>query len=223
MKKLKNNKAITLLALVITIIIMLLLAAVAIQMTFGENGLIVKATQAKAEQAKAELYETAKLSYLNLKTKSLENGQPTPEVALAISTTDFISKYNVLGDTITDKKGEIIDTKENLLKILKTFMTNSDAPTVAEVDKDKLILRINIKTTTNLELLNEGAGAPIKAEFHDGSTGEFKYDYAPSPSITKTYTPGTYILKLFTEYAWSGLSGLEVKINNSFATIDIIN
>lgn len=223
MKKLKNNKAITLLALVITIIIMLLLAAVAIQMTFGENGLIVKATQAKAEQAKAELYETAKLSYLNLKSKSLENGQPTPEVALAISATDFISKYNVLGDNITDKKGEIIDTKENLLKMLKTFMTTSDAPTVAEVDKDKLILRINIKTTTNLELLNEGAGAPIKAEFHDGSTGEFKYDYAPSPSITKTYTPGTYILKLFTEYAWSGLSGLEVKINNSFATIDIIN
>ena len=223
MKKLKNNKAITLLALVITIIIMLLLAAVAIQMTFGENGLIVKATKAKAEQAKAELYETAKLSYLNLKSKSLENGQPTPEVALAISATYFISKYNVLGDNITDKKGEIIDTKENLLKILKTFMTNSDAPTVAEVDKDKLILRINIKTTTNLELLNEGAGAPIKAEFHDGSTGEFKYDYAPSPSITKTYTPGTYILKLFTEYAWSGLSGLEVKINNSFATIDIIN
>lgn len=223
MKKLKNNKAITLLALVITIIIMLLLAAVAIQMTFGENGLIVKATQAKAEQAKAELYETAKLSYLNLKSKSLENGQPTPEVALAISATDIISKYNVLGDNITDKKGEIIDTKENLLKMLKTFMTTSDAPTVAEVDKDKLILRINIKTTTNLELLNEGAGAPIKAEFHDGSTGEFKYDYAPSPSITKTYTPGTYILKLFTEYAWSGLSGLEVKINNSFATIDIIN
>ena len=223
MKKFKNNKAITLLALVITIIIMLLLAAVAIQMTFGENGLIVKATQAKAEQAKAELYETAKLSYLNLKTKSLENGQPTPEVALAISATDFISKYNVLGDNITDKKGEIIDTKENLLKILKTFMTNSDAPTVAEVDKDKLILRINIKTTTNLELLGNGSGAPIKAEFHDGSTGEFKYDYAPSPSITKTYTPGTYILKLFSEYDWSSLSGLEVKINNSFATIDIIN
>lgn len=47
MNKLKNTNAITLLALVITIIIMLLLAAVAIQMTFGENGLIIKATQAK--------------------------------------------------------------------------------------------------------------------------------------------------------------------------------
>lgn len=80
MKKLKNNKAITLLALVITIIIMLLLAAVAIQMTFGENGLIVKATQAKAEQAKAELYDIAKLEYLNLRTKAIENNQPEPTV-----------------------------------------------------------------------------------------------------------------------------------------------
>ena len=37
----RKNKGITLLALVITIIIMLLLAAVAMQMAFGENGLIV--------------------------------------------------------------------------------------------------------------------------------------------------------------------------------------
>ena len=121
------------------------------------------------------------------------------------------------------KNNEVIDTKENLLKELEKLSTDSGTPTIAEVDKDKLILRINIKTTTNLELLGHGSGAPIKAEFHDGSTGEFKYDYAPSPSITKTYTPGTYILKLFSEYDWSGLSWLEVKINNSFATIDIIN
>ena len=47
MKKFKNKNAITLVALVITIIIMLLLAVVAIQMAIGENGLIAKATQAK--------------------------------------------------------------------------------------------------------------------------------------------------------------------------------
>ena len=50
----RKNKGITLLALVITIIIMLLLAAVAMQMAFGENGLIVKSTQARIEQAKTE-------------------------------------------------------------------------------------------------------------------------------------------------------------------------
>lgn len=38
----KNKKGITLIALVITIIIMLILAAVAVQMSMGDNGLIKK-------------------------------------------------------------------------------------------------------------------------------------------------------------------------------------
>lgn len=59
----RKNKGITLLALVITIIIMLLLAAVAMQMAFGENGLIVKSTQARIEQAKTELLEGSSLQF----------------------------------------------------------------------------------------------------------------------------------------------------------------
>ena len=112
----ENSK--TLIALVITIVIMLLLAAIVIQMAIGENGLVVKTIQAKKEQAKAELYDTAKLSYANLKVKALENGQPEPQVELALSTIEFRDKYNIVGDDITDKKGEKIDTKENVLKAI---------------------------------------------------------------------------------------------------------
>ena len=79
MKIYKNKNWITLIALVITIIIMLLLAAIAIQLTLGENGLISKANQAKIEQEKSELYDDAKLEYLNLKTKAIENSQPDPK------------------------------------------------------------------------------------------------------------------------------------------------
>lgn len=49
MNNFRNKNAITLVALVITIIIMLLLAVVAIQLTIGENGLIAKSTQAKTQ------------------------------------------------------------------------------------------------------------------------------------------------------------------------------
>ena len=73
-KKRKKKNAITLLALVITIVIMLLLAGVVIQMTMGENGLIAKSEQAQKAQAKAELYDTAKLSYANLKGLNVKNG-----------------------------------------------------------------------------------------------------------------------------------------------------
>lgn len=110
-RKTKNKNAITLIALVITIVIMLLLAAVAIQLTIGENGLIIKATKAKAEQAKSELYDTAKLEYLNLKTRAVTNNQPEPKVEAVLSETNFLSKYNIVDDNITNKNNEIIETK----------------------------------------------------------------------------------------------------------------
>lgn len=223
MKIYKNKNGITLIALVITIIIMLLLAAIAIQLTLGENGLISKANQAKIEQEKSELYDDAKLEYLNLKTKAIENSQPDPKAESILSEINFLNKYNIIGDNITNKKSEIIETKKNLLKEIEKLRTNPDTNTVADEDKNKLVLRLNIKNTTNLDLIQFGVGAPIKAEFHDGSTGEIKYEGYYGPSITKTYTPGTYILKLFAENPLNNLNGLEVKINNSFASVDIIN
>ena len=90
---------------------MLLLAGVAIQMTIGENGLFAKATNSKKEQSKSELYETAKIEYLNLKTKAIENSQPSPEYELSLSTSEFSDKYNIVDDNITDKQGNIIETK----------------------------------------------------------------------------------------------------------------
>ncbi|MGN1326753.1 MAG: type II secretion system protein, partial [Clostridia bacterium] len=46
---LKNSKGITLIALVVTIVILLILAAISINAVIGENGLITKARDAKAK------------------------------------------------------------------------------------------------------------------------------------------------------------------------------
>ena len=102
MKRIKRKNAITLIALVITIIVMLLMAGVAIQMAMGENGLIVKSIQAQKEQVKSELYDTAKLSYISLNSKALESGLANPQAELVFSTTEFASKYNVIGNDITE-------------------------------------------------------------------------------------------------------------------------
>ena len=45
----KKKKGVTLLALVLTIVIMLLLAGIVIQMSLGENGLVAKTIQAQKE------------------------------------------------------------------------------------------------------------------------------------------------------------------------------
>ena len=216
-KKRKKKNAITLLALVITIVIMLLLAGVAIQMTMGENGLIAKSVQAQKEQAKAELYDTAKLSYTSLNAKALGNGQPSPEAELALSTTEFTNKYNVVGDDITDKKGTVIDTKLNVLNVIQGTVAGGFTPgtstgtttpaeswpktvggvTIPEEDKDKMILKLKVKNdtevnfTTNIYDLLEID--PIELDYGNGEKGEITDLYN---SNNKHYNVGEYILKL---------------------------
>ena len=52
-----NNKGITLIALVITIIVLLILAGVSIAMLTGSNGILTQANTAKSDTAKAEIVE----------------------------------------------------------------------------------------------------------------------------------------------------------------------
>ena len=209
----KKKNAITLLALVITIVIMLLLAGVAIQMTMGENGLIAKSGQAQKEQAKSELYETAKLSYANLRAKAAENGQPSPNAELALSATEFTNKYNIVGDNITDKNGTVIDTKENVLNIIQGTVAGGFSSggttaaeswpktvggvTIPEEDKDKMILKLKVKNHTEVPF--GGIGSldsmnvdPIEVDYGNGEKGEITDLYN---GISKEYDRGEYILK----------------------------
>lgn len=62
-EKLKEKKGITLIALVITIIILLIIAGVVIATLTGDNGLLNRATRAKDRTAIAEVEERIQLSY----------------------------------------------------------------------------------------------------------------------------------------------------------------
>ena len=213
MKNRKKKNAITLLALVITIVIMLLLAGVAIQMTMGENGLIAKSAQAQKAQAKAELYDTAKLSYMSLNTKALENGQPSPNAELVLSTTEFTNKYNVVGDDVTDKKGTVIDTKANVLNIIQGTVaggfssggasTSESWPktvggvTIPEEDKDKMILKLKVKSDTEVDFSTHIENLmkidPIELDYGNGEKENVTDLYNRN---NKHYNVGEYILKL---------------------------
>lgn len=50
----KNSKGITLVALVVTIVVLLILAGVSINLVLGENGLITQAQEAKRKTAEAK-------------------------------------------------------------------------------------------------------------------------------------------------------------------------
>ena len=61
--KLKQTKGITLIALVITIIVLLILAGVSIAMLTGQNGILTQATNAKVEQSHGAIREGIALAY----------------------------------------------------------------------------------------------------------------------------------------------------------------
>ena len=126
----KQSKGITLIALVITIIILLILAGVAIS-NLGENGLIEKVKIVKQNQIKAEMKEqlTIKLSELQIE----KSGEATlnditqswadttlneyKAIVVDVETTNSkkvtMSKNEIVGNYIIDEKLNIIETEGN--------------------------------------------------------------------------------------------------------------
>ena len=74
-KAIKKNSGITLIALVITIIVLLILAGVTIATLTGENGILTRASDASKETEIASVKEQARLDISNWVAGELENGR----------------------------------------------------------------------------------------------------------------------------------------------------
>jgi type II secretory pathway pseudopilin PulG len=69
----KENKGITLIALIVTIIVLIILAGVAIAMLRGDNGILSRASEAKYENEIAAFTEQVKLAQMALRTDITAN------------------------------------------------------------------------------------------------------------------------------------------------------
>ena len=72
--KQKKIKGITLIALVVTIVVLLILAGVSIAMLTGDNGIIVQAKRAREENNKEGVREEINIGMMSIKTKAVSNG-----------------------------------------------------------------------------------------------------------------------------------------------------
>ena len=70
-----SNSAITLIALIITIIVLLILAGVTLNMVMGENGLFGKANNAKNKTEVAQYEEELRMCVLEIQTDEASNGR----------------------------------------------------------------------------------------------------------------------------------------------------
>ena len=119
-EKIKMEKGITILALVITIIVLLILAGITINAITGDNGLIGNAGTAKEEAEIAnekEILEEATVSsmgkdkYGNLKQETLQEELSDNDVEVTQSGNNFICKFPSEREYIVDQDGDITEKK----------------------------------------------------------------------------------------------------------------
>ena len=184
---LKNkNKGITLVALVITIIILLILAGISIS-ALTNTGIFGKAKDAKQKSANAELDQNTKLDeYENEIDNYLpkQNSNKTVEQA----------KEKVLS---TEKNIELVDAKENKIVIPAGFKIIGDATTVdkgiviedATVDKDG-----KPTATAGSQFVWIPVGTITKADGTETTITLERYDFDYSTGAESVYS-GSYIVE----------------------------
>lgn len=112
----KKEKGITLIALIVTIIVLLILAAIGIGALVGENGILRKANKAREETIKNQLKEEIELALLDIQIEQVRNGsQLTFEaikdqlpyllenITAQIEATEIIGEYQEYEYTINDQ------------------------------------------------------------------------------------------------------------------------
>lgn len=113
-----NAKGITLIALVITIIVLLILAAVSIATLTGENGILTQATEAKKQTEIAEAKEQAQLDIAAWKADKLEKNENS-------SITDTIIKDILTGKKYVGTAGDTSFTTKNGYEISYSELYNT--------------------------------------------------------------------------------------------------
>ena len=121
----KTNKGITLIALVVTIIVLLILAGVSIATLTGENGILTQVNKSKQQTEIAEVKERAKLDIMDWQAEKLKNGEDTiltddivkEEILRGKS---YVSGFSSDGTKVITKSGyeipisELYSTLENI-------------------------------------------------------------------------------------------------------------
>ena len=114
----RNQKGITLIALVITIIVLLILAGVSIAMLSGENGILTNASEAQAKTDYNNAVEKINVALQAIKTEALANTvddntyDPTTEDNMEALTAEA-----VIGEGMTEDDGYAITPAAGVITI----------------------------------------------------------------------------------------------------------
>ena len=128
-----NNKGITLIALVITIIVLLILAGVSIAMLTGENGILNQATTARDETVVGEVEEACKLAVANLIAENRGTpaaGYTKENVKASLEAINASYTWKTDGTTTNNLDVKVEAQKDS--KTVATFYINKTTGAVSE-------------------------------------------------------------------------------------------
>ncbi len=207
LKRPTSNSAITLIALIITIIVLLILAGVTLNMLIGETGIFSKAkwskfvTEYRAVEEAEHLYET------NEKLDKMEAGEIEESYAI---TTEKVEATGTLLETIKKEEG---DENPNLYKIDKSKTNTQDI-------KDEYALNKNSGKIYNIKGIKYKGNTYHIPEFGVNNKGEIE-------EAEKEDTKETIYLKINEtkqiKNEWIDITGNDLEWLTSDETVVTVN
>ncbi len=244
----KEERGITLIALVVTIIVLIVLAGIAISMTIGENGIFAKAKEAKRLQITTEAKEKIGTEILAAQVEAIERNEELEQAQVE----DIISKYGTLQDdkdTIilkdngyeislldiyqgtTTSSGSYTENKAKIELLegqVKRLQEQLDSMSQTGDEKDKKIAELNERVTTieneKNKLQNENNALTSKATELTDLKETLSKVTATEGQILKNYTAykdGKLITGTMANYAGKTIETSSVNSDetNTYATI----
>ena len=158
-QKLKNEKGITLVALVITIIVLLILAGVTLSMVMGDSGIFGKTNNAKEQTKLSNAEEIIKLAVLENKVKSVSgdaDALTNEELKTEIGKKLTEQGYTVSGSTVTYYGDKTINIENYLDKEKTTTYTAYNVGDQVTVGGEKFyVIKASSESEEKVTLLAE--------------------------------------------------------------------
>lgn len=136
----RNQKGITLVALVVTIVVLLILAGTSIAMLAGDSGIITNAQQSKAANTEGEVVDKIKMAFNTIKTEVVVKSSINADYNAQAAATEL-----ALAQTIVDELGlsatiasGTATTAEKGYTVLYTATSGSTAGTIVVTYTDSM-------------------------------------------------------------------------------------
>lgn len=181
MRKAKENKGITLIALVITVIVLLILAAISIATLTGENGVLTKASKAGKDTDIVDTKEQIKLEIMgNLKEQNTSYTNDDVIAAVRKITGKDVVAYTT---SVESKKGNKVDIQDlwNTVIYIKPFYYISTDIVEVPYSKGQVWTKeyiMSLPAETEINMMHDVWGSTFGTEIQFNADGyAFPYLY----------------------------------------------